>query len=75
MVPVRHWRAAWPWPQHGDRDLPGEKPTTRLEKLMLNLLYRARGEVLVGSANDAKKTYFRTKERGKLSICEFSRCG
>lgn len=42
---------------------------------MLNLLYRARGEVLVGSANDVKKTYFETKQRSKLSICEFSRSG
>jgi len=35
----------------------------------------ARAEVLAGRANDAEKTHFRTKQRGKSSICEFSRCG
>lgn len=40
-----------------------------------DLHYGARGEVLVGTANDAKKTYFGTKQRSKLSICKFSRSG
>lgn len=56
-VLLRHRRAAQPWPQ----DLPGENPTTRLEKPMLNPLYWARGGVLVGGADDAKKASGRSE--------------
>lgn len=60
-VPVRRWRAAQPWPQHRERDLPRENPTTRLEKTMLNPLHWAKGGVLVGGADDAKKASGRSE--------------
>lgn len=75
-VPVRGWGAAQPWPQQRERDLPGENPTTGLEKPRLDPPHWARGEALAGGANDAKRTsYLGTRQRGESSFCEFCGCG
>lgn len=49
-----------------EKHLPGETNAQ-------GLLYLAKGDVLAHSTDDVKKTYVRTEEMGKRTICKSSR--